>query len=74
MKPKLYVENNALTGLGIAHATHPLFSGSSVPTSNPGKSRSQKSGSPYPGIAFCSGSELLDSGFENAEILRETED
>jgi hypothetical protein len=74
MKPKLYVENIALTALGIAHATHPLFSGSSVRTSNPEKSSSQKPGSPYPGISFCSGSELLDSGFENAEILRERED
>jgi hypothetical protein len=74
MKPKLYVENIAMTALGIAHATHHLFSGSSIRPSNPQKSSSQEPDSPYPGISLCSGSELLDSGFENAEILRGRED
>jgi hypothetical protein len=74
MKPKLYVENIAMTALGIAHAIHPLFSGSSIRTSNPQKSSSPEPGCPYPGISLCSGSELLDSGFENAEILRGRED
>jgi hypothetical protein len=69
MKPKLYVENLALTALGIAHAT-----GSLIRTSNPQKSSIQQPGGPYPGISLCSGSELLDSGFENAEILRGRED
>jgi hypothetical protein len=74
MKPKLYVENIAITALGIAHATHHLFSGPSIRTANPQKSGSQQPVSPYPGISLCSGSELLDSGFENAEILRGRED
>ena len=74
MKPKLYVENLALTALGIAHATHHLLSGSLIRTSNPQKSSIQEPGGPYPGISLCSGSELLDSGFDNAEILRGRED
>jgi hypothetical protein len=74
MKPKIYVENLAMTALGIAHATHHLFSGSLTRNSNPEKFGSQEPGSPYPGISLCSGSELLDSGFENAEILRGRED
>ena len=72
MKPKLYVENLAMTALGIAHAPHHLFTGSLIRTSQ--KSSIQEPGSPYPGITLCSGSELLDSGFENAEILRGRED
>ena len=74
MKPKLYVENLAMTALGIAHATNHFFSGSLFRDSNPQKSSIQEPGGPYPGISLCSGSELLDSGFENAEVLRGRED
>ena len=74
MKPKLYVENFAMTALGVAHAAHQLSAGSLIRSSSPQKSSAQESGSPYPGICICSASELLDFGFENAEILHERED
>jgi len=73
MKPKLYVKNFAMTALGVAHAAHQLSAGFLI-RSNPQKSSIQEPGGPYPGISLCSGSELLDSGFENAEILRGRED
>jgi hypothetical protein len=70
MKPKIYFENLAMTALGVARAAHELSTGSS----NPQKSSAQEPSSPYPGICICSGSELLDFGFENAEILQGRED
>jgi len=73
MKPKLYVKNFAMTALGVAHAAHQLSAGFLI-RSNPQKSSAQESDSPYPGICSCSASELLDFGFENAEILHGRED
>jgi hypothetical protein len=74
MKPKLYVKNFAMTALGGAHAAHQLSASSLIRSSNPQKSSAQESCSPYPGICICSASELLDFGFENAEILQGRED
>jgi hypothetical protein len=74
MKPKSYVENSHLVTLGITDAIHQLFAASFVQTSTLEKSANQEPRSPYPGISICSASELLDFGFENAEILHERED
>jgi hypothetical protein len=74
MKPQLYVKNFAMTALGVADAAHQLSAGSLIRSSNTQKSSAQESDSPYPGICICSASELLDFGFENAEILHERED
>jgi hypothetical protein len=74
MKPKSYVENSHLVARGITHAVHQLFAGSFVQTSAWEKAGNQEPRSPYPGITICSASELLDFGFENAEILHGKED
>jgi hypothetical protein len=74
MKPKSYVENSHLVEPGVIGAVHQLFIGSLVQPSTREKSGNQEPRSPYPGIAICSASELLDFGFENAEILHGRED
>jgi hypothetical protein len=74
MKPKLDVENSHLAALGIARAVHQLIAGSWAQSSAREKSGHQEPRSPYPGISICSASELLDFGFENAEILHGRED
>ena len=74
MKPKLYVENSPLAAIGVTRAIHQLFVSPLVQSSTREKSSNQEPSSPYPGICICSASELLDFGFENAEILHERED
>jgi len=74
MKSKSDVENSHLAALGIAHAVHQLFAGSWAQSPAREKSSHQEPRSPYPGISICSASELLDFGFENAEILHGKED
>ena len=74
MKLKLYVENSPLAALGITDAVHQLFAGHFVQSSTREKSSNQEPRSPYPGICICSASELLDFGFQNAEILHGRED
>jgi hypothetical protein len=74
MKPKSYVENSHRTAPGIIHVAHHLFAGSFAQSLTREKSGQREPGSPYPGISVCSASELLDFGFENAEILHGRED
>jgi hypothetical protein len=74
MKPKLYVNHVAITAMGVAHAIHQLSTDSLIRSSSTQKASTRDSVSPYPGICLNSGSELLDSGFDNAEVLRGKED
>jgi hypothetical protein len=74
MKPILYVENSPLAAPGIAHAVHQPSAGAFVRFSGRQKTSNQESGRPYPGVSVCSARELLDFGFENAEILQGRDD
>jgi hypothetical protein len=75
MKPKRYAKKDSpLAAIGVTQAVYQLFAGPFVQSSSREKFSNQETRSPYPGICICSASELLDFGFENAEILHERED
>jgi hypothetical protein len=71
MKPNLSMKDQAITALGDFHSVHQQPPGS---MSRPARSNPSRRESPYLGICVSSASELLDFGFENAEILQGEED